>query len=81
VCLDRLVPPVRAKDETVEVGQTAGKLSDRGQAILDASLTGRITPNQAATLMQVLMTQVRVVEADELALRLEALEHKVNRPR
>jgi hypothetical protein len=56
-----------------------GTLADQGQAIVDASLTGRITPNQASTLRQVLIGQVRVVKADELALRLAALEQKVDR--
>jgi polyhydroxyalkanoate synthesis regulator phasin len=72
---------MRAKDEAIELGQVSGTLADRGQAIVDASLTGKITPNQASTLMQALMAQVRVVEADELAARVEALEHKVNRPK
>jgi hypothetical protein len=50
-----------------------------GQAIVEASLTGKITPNQASALMQALMAQVRLVEADELASRLDAIERQVNR--
>ena len=79
LCLERLLPPVRAKDETVELGRVTGTLAGRGQAIVDASLTGRITPNQASALMQALMAQVRVIDADELASRLDAMGHKVNR--
>jgi hypothetical protein len=72
---------MRAKDEAVELGEVTGSLADQGQAIVDASLRGKITPNQASALMQAVMAQVRVVEADELALRLEALEQEVDRPK
>jgi hypothetical protein len=79
LCLDRLLPPVRVKVETLELGQLTGTLAGWGQAIVEASLTGKITPNQASALMQALMAQVRLVEADELASRLDAIERQVNR--
>jgi hypothetical protein len=79
LCLERILPPMRAKDETVDLGQMTGTLAGRGQIIMDASLVGKITPRQASMLMQALVAQVRVVEADELAARLEVLERQVNR--
>jgi hypothetical protein len=79
--LERLLPPVCAKHEPVELGQVTGNLTDQGQAIVDASLTGKITPNQASALMQALMAQVRAVDADEFASRLDAIEQKVNQTR
>jgi hypothetical protein len=81
LCLERLIPPMHAKDEPVELGQMTGTLADQGQAIVDASITGRIAPSEASALMQALMAQVRVVDADEVASRLGAIEQKVNRTR
>jgi hypothetical protein len=81
LCLDRLIPPVRAKDEPVELGSVGKNLTDYGWHILEASLSGRITPTEAATLMQALSAQARIVEAEELAARLEALEQKVGQVR
>jgi hypothetical protein len=45
LCMARIVPPVRAKEEAVELGQVTGTLSERGQAIANAGFTGKITPN------------------------------------
>ena len=42
--------------------------------MLDTGLMEKITPNQAPTIMQVLMTQVPMVEADELSSYLDAIE-------
>jgi hypothetical protein len=77
LCLDRLVAPVRARDEPVILEQLDHDFTERGQAIMNAGLTGRITPTETSTLMQALAAQARVFESEELASRLEALEKKL----
>jgi hypothetical protein len=69
LCLERIVAPSRAKDEAVVVEQVGNTLSGRAQAIVNTSLTGQITPSEAATLLQALATQARITEAEELESR------------
>ena len=69
--------PVRAKDDPVDLKAQGESMTDYGRHILEASLSGRITPTEAATLMQAMSAQARIVETEELAARLEALEAKV----
>jgi hypothetical protein len=77
LCLERILAPMRAKDEAVAIEQGGNTLTERAQAIVSASLTGQISPSEAATLLQALATQARVIESEELAARLAALEAKL----
>ena len=77
LCLERILAPIRAKDEAVIIEQGGNTLTERAQAIVSASLTGQISPSEAATLLQALAVQARVTEAEELAARIEALEEKL----
>lgn len=79
LCLERLIPPVKARDEPVELETAGGTLSEQGRGVLQAVACGRITPHEAATLMQALSAQTRVVEAEELLKRVEALEEALDR--
>jgi len=76
ICLDRLIPPIKARDAAVSIGRLGGALCDQGKAVLDAVTEGRVTPDEAAALMQVIGAQARIVEVDELARRVKALEEK-----
>jgi hypothetical protein len=77
LCLERILAPIRAKDEPVCIDPPGSTLTERAQAIVSASLTGRISPSEAATLLQALATQAHVLEAEELSSRIEALEAKL----
>ena len=77
LCLECILAPIRAKDEAVSIGQVGTTLTNRGQAIMDAGLTGQVSLSEAATLLQALAVQARVTEAEELAARIEALEEKL----
>jgi hypothetical protein len=81
LCLERIIAPVRAKDEPVDLKAKGENMTDKGRHILEAGITGKITPAETATLMQALTAQARVVQVDELAGRLEALEAKVEQAR
>ncbi|MBF0283968.1 MAG: hypothetical protein HQL51_05865 [Magnetococcales bacterium] len=77
LCLERLIPPVKATDEAVQLPDLAGlSLADQGRVILAAVGRGEISPLQGNALLQGLGTLVRVVEATELEERIAALEAK-----
>jgi hypothetical protein len=49
-------------------------LADCGQAVLTALAEGRISPEEAATVMGALSGQARVIETSEIDKRLRTLE-------
>jgi Family of unknown function (DUF5681) len=56
----------------------AGKtIAEQGMRILEAMTGGEITPDEAATAMQVISSQAKIIEVDEHGRRLEALEMKL----
>ena len=76
LCLERLVPPIKIKDEPVTVNGLKGNdtLVRQGQAVINALSTGEITPSEAVTLMQAIANQARIIEIDELERRVTDLE-------
>jgi hypothetical protein len=68
----RMVPP----GSPVNLGQLSGTLADQGKSVMEAMTIGNITPEQAATIMSALSSHARIVEIDELARRLMALEER-----
>lgn len=74
LCLERLIPALKTRDAPVDVGQLSGPLTDQGHTILSALGEQRITPDEAATLMQAVAAQARIVEVDGLERRVAALE-------
>jgi hypothetical protein len=74
LCLERICPPLRPRDEPVSLTAFEGSLSDQGRAILTAMAQGAVTPGQAGELLAALSSQARLVEADELEKRIAALE-------
>ena len=77
ILIDRLIPPIKARDESVVLGNVEGKIVDQGMAILKAVAAGDISPDQAATLIQVIATQTRIIEANELERRIDLLEQAI----
>src|SRR5829696_7841058 len=57
LCLERILAPMRAKDEPVYINPPGNTLTEQAQAIVYASLTGQISPSEAATLLQALAVQ------------------------
>jgi len=63
-------------DSPVRIGPLTGELADQGRTVLAALSEGRLTPTQAATVMQAIASQCRIIEIDELARRVAALEER-----
>jgi uncharacterized protein with von Willebrand factor type A (vWA) domain len=74
LCIDRIVPALRPRDEPITVPGFKGSLSERGQKVLKGMGAGDITPADAAAVLGALAAQARVQEFDELAERIETLE-------
>lgn len=74
ICLDRLIPPAKAKDDPVCLPGLTDSLADNSRAVVKALADGELTPEEAATVLQALASQVRIIEADEIERRIAALE-------
>ena len=73
ICLDKLIPNVRSKDEALNLPLT-GDLSQQGNKIIGALGNGTITPSEGSAVMSILQGQAKLVESDELIERIERLE-------
>jgi len=78
LCLERLIPPIKSKDDPVIVKGLKGDASlvKQGQVIVSAMAAGDITPAEASTLIQAISQQARIIEIEELEKRLATLEKK-----
>ncbi|MBX9903968.1 MAG: hypothetical protein K2Y31_06380 [Burkholderiales bacterium] len=79
ICIDRLLPPVKAKDSPVELPSHDQSLADQGRAVLAALCRGEITPSEATAVMQAVAAQARIIEIDALDRRVSALEENANK--
>jgi Family of unknown function (DUF5681) len=81
ICIDRLIPPAKAREEPVTLPLSNGSLAEKGQAVLTALGEGAIAPDVATAILQGIAVQARIVEVDEIEKRLTALEGKHGRSR
>jgi hypothetical protein len=72
--LERVCPPLKATEEPARLALPDGTLTEQGRAVLAAVAAGALAPGQGAALLGAIGTLARVVEVDELAHRIEALE-------
>jgi len=74
ICVDRLIPPAKARDESVSLPLGEGSLTEKGNAVLTALGNGELAPDVATAVLQGIAAQVRIIETDEISRRLDALE-------
>jgi len=79
LCMERLVAPLRPRDQPVAFGAIPGTLRQQGERVYQAVAEGRLTPGESASIMQALSTLARVIETDELEQRIAALEAREGR--
>ena len=73
--LERILPPVKAVEQTVKLQLPAGgTLTAKATAVLTATAAGDLAPGQAAQLIAALGTLAKIHEIDELAVRITNLE-------
>ena len=74
--LERVIPPLKAAEQAAPLALPDGTLTDHGRAVLGAVAPGTLAPGQGAAPLAGIGTLARVVELDELARRVAALEGK-----
>jgi|SRR5690554_7659015 len=80
ILLDRICPALKNEAQAVDLPElSAGSLTERATAALDAVAAGELAPDVAAQLIQSVGTLARVVEIDELEQRLTAIEKTLER--
>lgn len=80
LCIDRLIPPARARDEAVSLPDLNGAstLTDQAQAVMKALAAGDLSPGEANTIMAAIASAAKAKEVDELEKRIQALEALTN---
>ena len=77
--LERILPPVKAVEQAVELQLPAdGTPTAKASAVLSAAAAGELAPGQAAQLIAAPGTLAKINEVDELAARITSLEEKQN---
>lgn len=73
--LERIVPAIKATEQTVEITMPDdASLTEQGRVVLQAVADGQLAPGQGSALLSGIGTLARVAEIDELAARVAALE-------
>jgi hypothetical protein len=76
-CLERLVPAFRAKDVPLVIPEAIdGSLVQMGEKVMKLVSEGELTPDEGAALSQIIAAHARMVETEDLAKRIAALEAK-----
>jgi hypothetical protein len=79
--LERVLPPVKATEQTVELDlPEGGTLTAQGRFVLSAVASGDLAPGQGAILLNAIGSLARVTEIDEMDARLTRLEGLQNAP-
>ncbi|MDD2883087.1 MAG: DUF5681 domain-containing protein [Rhodoferax sp.] len=73
IVMDRLIPQLKPTSDAIDL-RTTGSLAKRGEAIIAAMSSGRVSPDQAQIAMNTLTAQAKLVEQSEILHRLDQLE-------
>ena len=76
--LERTLPALKSAAETLTL-RVPETLAGQGRVVMEAVALGQISPDEALKLMQAVGAQLRIVEAEEMAKRIEALEQALSR--
>jgi hypothetical protein len=74
--LERVIAPLKAAEHPAAISLPEGSLTEQGRAVLQAAGLGDLAPGQAAQLLAGLGALAKLIETDELAARIAALEAK-----
>ena len=72
--LEWVIAPLKASEEPAPLALPDGTLPEQGRAVLVAVAAGDLAPGQGAALLASLGTLAKLIETDELAARVAALE-------
>ena len=74
--LERVLPPLKAAEQTQALSLPDGTLTEQGRAVLTSVAAGVLAPGQGAALLGAIGSLSRVAEIDELNARITKLENK-----
>jgi len=76
LCLERVAPLPRAELPKIDIPglAAASTMSDKARCIVDAAGNGIISPDAASMLLGAIASAAKIIETDELAERIAALE-------
>ncbi len=78
VCLDRVLPAMRPRDEPVELKEMQSiSLAEQGRFVLSAMAQGKLNTDEAQSLLSALANQAKLEEATEVVERIERIEEKL----
>jgi hypothetical protein len=72
--LERVLPPIKAGEQPVPLDLPDTNLAAQGKAVIACAAAGQLSPGQASQLLTGLTAVARLVESEELAARVAALE-------
>ena len=72
--LERTIAPLKAAEQAAPVALPGGSLAEQGRAVVAAVASGELAPGQGAALLASIGTLAKLIEVDELARRIDALE-------
>jgi hypothetical protein len=75
-----VLPPLKSIELPAPVALPDGTLSEQGRALLAAAGAGHLAPGQVAQLLAGMGALARLIESDELAARVAALEERHAKP-
>ena len=78
ICLDKVIPNIKPTDEPVSIAEfsEAADLTAKGELVMAAVADGELTPDQGSSLQSIIAAQGRILEVNDLAERVAALEQK-----
>ena len=76
IIMDRVIPSLRPTSDNLDL-RTTGSLAKRGEAILAALTSGRVSPESARVAMSVIVDQSKLIEQSEVLTRIESLENLI----
>lgn len=79
ICIDRLIPPIRAREQHISLNGLSGTLSEQAGQIMAAIADAKLSPDEGTKLLSALTTQARLIESEELIERIERLEEEARR--
>ena len=80
LCLERLYPALKAKEEAIPIDDldANASVSEQAKSVINALAQGELSTAQASSVMQSLSAQARIIEIDELEQRVRQLEEVNN---
>ena len=80
IIADRLWPRMRAQAAAIHIDAVSDNIAEQGKKIIDAALSGEVTPDVLRDLLTALYAQGRLIELTDLEARLKVLEGLEGKP-